>query len=1240
MKINKGILWIMQKLNQYYLYRLKKKSINIENKNNYEMLLPSEKADKGNYYSMPLRIALQTHGVNNIAITGSYGSGKSSFLRTFEAKNPQWSYLPISLATFKEPKVEDKDKQKESKLDEKLPKKDTERPQEDTSSETKEDNTQKDKFELHQDIERSILQQFFYREKDKTIPYSRFKRIRNTHKRNIVWHSIVIGLLFLYGWKLFFDTTFKKFLNFKILNIDNMQIISLVALCILFYYFYKLVQFSWNLQLSKLNLKNGAITLSKQEKASILNEHLDEIIYFFEVTSYNVVVFEDLDRFDTTEIFIKLREINNLINNAKQIGRRIIFIYAIKDDMFIDKERSKFFDFLIPIIPYINPSNSEAKLKDKFKIQIETKKLDTHFIDDVSLYIDDMRLLLNIYNEYIIYQENLNTQNLNHNKLLALIVCKNIYPSEFAKLHYREGLIYELFANKSFYLQESIKKLNDEKQKNKKQLEVIEKENLQSLEELRLLFIGRFVKETGNTYFTINHGNEYKISQLSSDEIFYKFGTSNETANSYQKYYNYNLTEKNNVTFKELGDNETFQQRKEILENKYGGKINELKKALESIDTMINHLKNATLQELFTNEYAMIELSGYDDKALLVFLVRNGYIQEDYEHYISYFHEGSITQNDREFLLSVKNKKPLEETFLLGNVRELIKKLIPKEFKDVAILNFDLFKYLLKNIQTEEDKIKVFLEQLRNESRKSIDFIFNSFDVLDNQEQKIFIQELAWKDLWKYIISNFSNEKKEKFFEIIFDALSVEKFIELNIDDSLKFFMEDKVILPKYEEDKTTKYQKLLSKLNIQYKKIENPEDNPMLFDYIYHNNCYELNQIMIETILKIKDAESIMRVNEAHLTTVYQSNGEKLKEYIDKNINEYIENVFLKIETNTQESEETILKLLNNENITLNNKKAIIQKEETKIKEINSVSDKELWDTLYSANTIEANWNNIIYYYLESNTVTNVLISFLNQKEKYEVLSQIIINNEELFDKDEVLEPFNKSILLASQLLDESYSYLIKSILVGKYEDLEVQHLRPSQIDCILINTKLALTPNNIIRLKQYFSPKQIKLIENFKNEFIEKFAEFNLDTDDIVKLLESTKFTIEEKFSFLNQIDLSLFDNSKALKETASMLYVNPKRDINNISLFEKMFYGKNQYDFKLLISQIVYFDNCDICKKYFDKFDSKFSELFEKNAKPLFFDKTDENRQLFIQLKRIDCISSFSEEKKDIKVNRKRS
>jgi hypothetical protein len=1228
--IDKIILWSLKKLHQYHLQRIERKITQIENPDNYEMLLPSIDADKDAYYSKPLTVALKTHGANNIAITGSYGSGKSSFLRTFELKNPQWSYLPISLATFKEPK--------EIKIDDKTIKNEGEITAENTSTETKEEKPQKDKFELHQDIERSILQQFFYREEDKTIPYSRFKRIRNTHKRNIVIHSILIGFLFLYGWKLFFTKSFDAFLAFDFLKTIDKSIIVSLVLFLLFYYFYKSVQFLWNLQISNFNFKKGEITLAKQEKASILNEHLDEILYFFEVTSYDVVIFEDLDRFDTTEIFIKLRELNNLINNAKQINKRIVFIYAIKDDMFIDKERSKFFDFIIPIIPYINSSNSEAKLKEKFETQIKATKLDTHFIDDISLYIDDMRLLINIYNEYVIYQHNLRSNTLNYNKLLALLLCKNLYPSEFAKLHYREGLIYELFAHKPLYLQESIKKLDDEKQKIKDEIEAIEEENLQSLEELRLLFIGQFVTTTNNAHLRIAN-IEYQMSKLLEEQNFDLFIHSNDVQ-SYQKQYN-GYRDHNLMSFEAKTKMATiYEKRKEILENKYNDKINELKKALESIDATINHLKNATLQELFTNEYAVIDLNGYEDKALLIFLVRNGYIQEDYEHYISYFHEGSITQNDREFLLSVKNKKPLEATFPLGNTQELIKKLTPKEFEDVAILNFDLLKYLLKNINEDTEKVEAFFGRLSNESDKSITFIFDSFGVLDNQEQKIFIQNLAWKDLWKHIASNFSDEKKDEFFEIIFDALSVEKFIELNINNSLKLFIENKVILPKYEVDKTTKYQKLLSKLNIQYKQIENPADNPVLFDYIYHNNHYELNQTMIETILKIKDIESLMTLNEAHMTTVAHSKAQNLATYIDKNVNTYIEDVFLTIETNTQESEETIIKLLTNENITFDNKIALIKKEETRIKEIGTIEDKELWDTLYSANKIEANWDNIIYYYLESNILTDTLISFLNQKENYVVLSKIKINNEEIFDKSEVLEPFSEAILLASELSDEAYRYLIKSIGYDKYDDLNIEHLSSVKIDYLLNEEKLNLTKENISHLRTFESGKQIILIYNFKNYFLENYQSIDIELKDLIEIMQSEKFIIDYKIHILN-LDLPKLDSiSKELKEEASRIYICSQKEIVDIGIFEKLIDIENSYTFDLLLLQIPYFDNCDMCKKYLDVVGEPYSELFEKNAKSLFVDKTEQNQILLQLLKDKNCISSFSDEKKELKVNRKRS
>jgi predicted NACHT family NTPase len=102
---DKFIKWALSKLNQWTQYRIKKYGTSlIDNPNNYESLLPNAKSDEKGYYSDSLKIALDTPRVNNIAITGPYGSGKSSFIETFKEQNLQWNYLPVSLATFKNKK--------------------------------------------------------------------------------------------------------------------------------------------------------------------------------------------------------------------------------------------------------------------------------------------------------------------------------------------------------------------------------------------------------------------------------------------------------------------------------------------------------------------------------------------------------------------------------------------------------------------------------------------------------------------------------------------------------------------------------------------------------------------------------------------------------------------------------------------------------------------------------------------------------------------------------------------------------------------------------------------------------------------------------------------------------------------------------------------------------------------------------------------------------------------------------
>ena len=65
----------------------------------------------------------------------------------------------------------------------------------------------------------------------------------------------------------------------------------------------------------EINIADKATLKTDEEgDAFSLNKNMDEILYFFEETDYSFVVIEDIDRFDTPEVYIKLREINKIIN--------------------------------------------------------------------------------------------------------------------------------------------------------------------------------------------------------------------------------------------------------------------------------------------------------------------------------------------------------------------------------------------------------------------------------------------------------------------------------------------------------------------------------------------------------------------------------------------------------------------------------------------------------------------------------------------------------------------------------------------------------------------------------------------------------------------------------------------------------------------------------------------------------------------------------------------------------------
>ena len=155
---------------------IEQKKIEDKKSLNFQFLTPSKNAEKIGIYLDSLNEALNNDDVKNIAISGSYGAGKSSFIKTFENKNPQYNFLDVSLATFKK---EDKD------------------------------------LSL---IEKSILQQIFYKVEQDDVPFSRFKRISK-----LSWLKLktTLVLLFILSLLIFMDSKYLNpfFLNNLIINI-------------------------------------------------------------------------------------------------------------------------------------------------------------------------------------------------------------------------------------------------------------------------------------------------------------------------------------------------------------------------------------------------------------------------------------------------------------------------------------------------------------------------------------------------------------------------------------------------------------------------------------------------------------------------------------------------------------------------------------------------------------------------------------------------------------------------------------------------------------------------------------------------------------------------------------------------------------------------------------------------------------------------------------------------------------
>lgn len=1190
------------------------KNTKLEQSNtHFYSLSPNDQIENGKNYFDALNWALskKNEKIKNIALTGTYGSGKSSILQSFQKQNTNkdFHFLNISLATFKEEK-EIKDK---------------------TEGEN-----------LLRLIELSILQQLFYRERDRKLPDSRLKKIKSFTWKNLILTTFGC-FLFLVSLVLFIKSDTLSYILPKVDISSNAKIfihyLSLIicALGIIFIIL-KSIRIFHNLKINKLAIKDAEIEISPEINKSVLNHNLEEILYFFESTDYNVVVIEDLDRFQETEIFTKLREINLLINNSKKIHRRVTFIYAIRDEMFADKDRTKFFDFIIPVIPHINTSNSNEILQKEIK-RIADNVSET-LIDDISLFIDEMRLLYNIINEFQIYKQLLSNK-LSTDKLLSMIVYKNIYPCDFVKLSDYQGDLYDTINKKLEFLKQQFNEIEKEIAEYKVEIKSLDSPKIKDIKELRALYVLEYIKQINTAYkinyFYLNNTN-YNFEQVLDDEIFPYLISSNPVyfGGPHQSRAQQSITFQN--IEKQVDSEYTYEEREEQIKNWNNNKIQELKQHIASLEQKKNELSRKKIGELLSNKNISIEVKDNKQK-LINLLLRNGYIDEDYMDYISLFHEGSLSKNDHTFLLNVKSQINTGFNHSLDRIENLIKKIHLDDFKREYILNYKLVNYILINNGYEKQKEGVF-NILKNETDKSIKFIDGYIDNGDNPQ--LFI-----KELYHYRISVFDfmhrasgilDEKLAQYLKLIIENANIDDIRETSKESFLPVAISDNPN-GNYELfdliSDETKIIDVLKAFDIKFKydfTLQNISTHTL--GYIYENNHYIIRADLLKIIIQAKGDFNQVDFDTQNYYAINNSNCLNLINYIEANIKDYIANVYLKLETNTKEDEKWLIKLLNNKTLTDKEKTAIIQKVETKVFDLEKIDDVAIDNILLQNSKVIPTWKNIINNFINvEDTISEYTATFLNNNENAEILSKQQIAKE---PDESVTQKISRAIVLGEEINTESYALLLKSVPYY-YTDLNFENLSNERVGLLIENNKLGLTQGNYNRLRENFTNLHIALIEKRKFELSNTIDKLDFDDNDIVELLKSSILSIKDK-----QAIIAVYDNETIIASAEILGLIGSLVNGNNSNDWDKeILKAIFTNTTKSIEEKITLFNNAnhrfekDDITKIIQSFPEPYSSIAENGKRPL-LSQNAMNTDFARVLKIKKYIKDFKPEKDRIRIS----
>lgn len=1186
------------------LFKRKSSSSDVE----YVTLNPNDKIENGNEYLKALKWAIDGEKATNIALSGPYGSGKSSVIETFLRNNPDFKEksIKISMATFTEKTVDDKGNLAAKKV-----------------------TIEKE------EIEKSILKQLFYKVKHKRIPQSRFRKLHRVGFWSVFFSNVLLTLSSLLVAYVFWPSTLKFVIDKIIIAGDTVKSPTWFSLTLAVLFVIGCLVGISNLYrtiFSKVRVKEIKVAKelsferSSENQETIFNKNMDEIVYFFEETKYRIIFFEDFDRLNNTEIFIHLRELNLILNNYEAIKEPVVFVYAVKDDLFVDEERTKFFDFIIPIVPIVNSTNSGEILLEKLATSIELKKehkITESFVMDVSPYISDMRILQNIYNEFVVYKTTLKigqSLTLLDEPMLALIIFKNLYPQEFADLQMEKGVVKQAFKDKENFVSKKRLELQETINSSTDILESINTEIFDTRKSLKYVFLCEITNGKGIAYrFTPNGKRLVSASDFLKDDYNIPDWTSIDTCDGSYTTWSGN----SNNSFSGVDFDKAYEKlidKNKVVDLIEHNKIEEERTLIEICKKQLYEISSKTLVQLL-DKYGIDNILSEEVTAndFLVFLLRRGYINENYVEYINYFKATSITTDDKNYILGIKNLSPKSYDYKLTRIDQVIERLLPYEFEQESIYNFDLLEYLL-SADKHADKLNLYIKQLSNGSEASWKFI-DEFIRITKYEQR-FINLLAntWHQMWDSIFNNqvLSLERKFYYLSLIISYSSIEAIKVMNANGNLvAFFVGNKDVLQRLSTIEESKIIGVISSLNIKFTDIQIENVSEQILDHIFDNNFYTINFEMIQHIVEYKDKELVPYLKEKNYSTLLKLNYLPLLKYIEDNVDVYTDEIVL-LPANTEEDVASVVKLLE---LNANSKCRHIQiigNENFYVEDITSVcanmwdEHKEyvhsIWDTIISNGKLKPTWNNFKnYWHYYGHTPAS--IDYMSKN-----IAQLIKDDSSCIDNYSFIKE-----LITSDIDCESLSKLLPKLPWDGF-DIELNSLDEDKVSMMVSQKYFGFDVDRYNELSESFPDLCVEFIVHNQSEYMEAIEEIDMDSELLETLVFDKRFKRANAQILINDYGVKYMTDRIAQNFDSLKIAI----DVDVFDAAWDLLDTKQKECLMLANLDILDADKFELC---FSELDNPYKELSKRGYRhEVYLDNTNANLLLAKRLQEVSYITSF--------------